>query len=48
MSTLKLGQIDEDEYFGRVLYDELVDILKNIRRNTARTRPLRMVQWSIT
>ena len=23
MSTLKLGQIDEDEYFGRVLYDEL-------------------------
>ena len=24
MSTLKLGQIDEDEYFGRVLYDELV------------------------
>ena len=28
MSTLKLGQIDEDEYFGRVLYDELVDILK--------------------
>ena len=31
MSTLKLGQIDEDEYFGRVLYDELVDILKNIK-----------------
>ena len=31
MSTLKLGQIDEDEYFGRVLYDELVAILKNIK-----------------
>lgn len=31
MSTLKLGQIDEDEYFDRVLYDELVDILKNIK-----------------
>ena len=31
MSTLKRGQIDEDEYFGRVLYDELVDILKNIK-----------------
>ena len=31
MSTLKMGQIDEDEYFGRVLYDELVAILKNIK-----------------
>lgn len=31
MSTLKLGQIDEDEYFGRVLYDELVAILKQIK-----------------
>ena len=31
MSTLKLGQIDEDEYFGRVLYDELAVILKNIK-----------------
>lgn len=31
MSTLKLGQIDEDEYFGRVLYDELAAILKNIK-----------------
>ena len=31
MSTLKLRQIDEDEYFGRVLYDELVAILKNIK-----------------
>ncbi|MDE8692459.1 XRE family transcriptional regulator, partial [Faecalibacterium sp. DFI.5.82] len=31
MSTLKLGQIDEDEYLGRVLYDELVAILKNIK-----------------
>ena len=31
MSTLKLGQIDEDEYFGRVLYDELVAILKNVK-----------------
>ena len=30
-SSLKLGQIDEDEYFGRVLYDELVAILKNIK-----------------
>ncbi len=31
MSTLKLGQIDEDEYFGCVLYDELAAILKNIK-----------------
>ena len=31
MSTLKLGQIDEDEYFGRVLYDELAAILKQIK-----------------
>ena len=31
MRTLKAAQIDEDEYFGRVLYDELVAILKNIK-----------------
>ena len=37
MSTLKLGQIDEDEYFGRVLYDELVDILKNIKTEHRKT-----------
>ena len=31
MRTLKAAQIDEDEYFGRVLYDELAAILKNIK-----------------
>ena len=30
-SSSSVGQIDEDEYFGRVLYDELVAILKNIK-----------------
>ena len=31
MRTLKAAQIDEDEYFGRILYDELAAILKQIK-----------------
>ena len=31
MRTLKTAQINEDEYFGRVLYDELAAILKEIK-----------------
>ena len=31
MRTLKAAQINEDEYFGRVLYDELAGILKEIK-----------------
>ena len=30
MRTLKAAQINEDEYFGRVLYDELAEILRNL------------------
>ena len=31
MRTLKAAQINEDEYFGRILYDELAAILKQIK-----------------
>lgn len=31
MRTLQVGQIVEDEYFGRVIYEELLAILKDIR-----------------
>lgn len=31
MRTLKAAQIDEDEYFGRILYHELAAILKQIK-----------------
>ena len=31
MRTLKAAQINEDEYFGRVLYDELAAILREIK-----------------
>ena len=31
MRTLKTAQINEDEYFGRILFDELTVILKQIK-----------------
>ena len=31
MRTLQVGQIVEDEYFGRTIYEELSAILKDIR-----------------
>ena len=31
MRTLKAAQINEDEYFGRIIYDELAEILKQIK-----------------
>lgn len=31
MRTLQVGQIVEDEYFGRVIYEELLAIMKDIR-----------------
>ena len=31
MRTLKAAQINEDEYFGQILYDELAAILKQIK-----------------
>ena len=49
MRTLKAAQINEDEYFGRILYDELAAILKQIRlkifhTNLAKTADKQMIE----
>lgn len=31
MSTLKAGQVEEDEYFGHVIHNDVMEILKDIR-----------------
>lgn len=47
MRTLKAAQINEDEYFGQILYDELAAILKQIKaRHMGPIRPRRTAQRS--
>ena len=46
MRTLKAAQINEDEYFGQILYDELAAILNRSKRHMGPIRPRRTAQRS--